>query len=484
LCAHDHYFALTLLWPLSLLFGYEKMIMSTVNPKIERICFLNPHGYVKYPPPLGKTDTGGQTLYEFELAFALAKTGRMVDIVTRSFDGMKKFEEIAENVRIVRIPCGPGLFVPKEKIFAYIPEMAKNLLYYIEYANIRYDIIHSHYWDAGYLGMLLSSSLVIPHVHTPHSLGKLKERIIKELTGTDNGGRTEITVDDYYHFSIRNNMEKKIMDNVDAYAVSSRKERKWVLEYYSIDHEKLFTIYPGIDGTVFNPLKTSVDQSLHLNKNAIVTVSRLVPAKGIDLLIEALKTIQHTHEFHLYIIGGTTTGDTSPEEIDTTIQIKSLIKKYHLEDRITCVGHVNHDTFLPAYYRNTKIFIAPSRNESFGSATLEALGCGSTILVSSVAGSSELIVNGFNGFTVDPRNTQHFANMIAKLLTKPYVRKKVGDNASTTITKAFHWNTVADNYILLYEYAYFRKFNIQIMKNKEFPLTYKSLYLKLNRAIS
>jgi len=47
--------------------------LDTLNKKIGRVCFLNPQGYLTNPPPLGKTDTGGQTIYVLQLAEALEK---------------------------------------------------------------------------------------------------------------------------------------------------------------------------------------------------------------------------------------------------------------------------------------------------------------------------------------------------------------------------------------------------------------------------
>ena len=60
---------------------------------LNRICMLNPQGYVSYPPPLGKTDTGGQIVYVLELGKALAKKGIKVDIFTRAFEDFQKEEE-------------------------------------------------------------------------------------------------------------------------------------------------------------------------------------------------------------------------------------------------------------------------------------------------------------------------------------------------------------------------------------------------------
>ena len=102
--------------------------MTNNHKKINRICILNPQGYVEYPAPLGRTDTGGQITYIFELAKALGKKGIKVDIVTRLFENKIPEETVFENVKIVRLPCGPNKFVVTEKLYEYAQEMAENIL--------------------------------------------------------------------------------------------------------------------------------------------------------------------------------------------------------------------------------------------------------------------------------------------------------------------------------------------------------------------
>src|SRR5438552_1082673 len=147
-----------------------------------RICFLNPHGYLAKQPPLGKTDTGGQIVYILELAKALSRQGVSVDIVTRQFDARPQVEEVAANAQIIRIPCGPNAFVVKEKLYELIPEMVDRFCTYAEENKLQYDVIHSHYWDGGYAGMLLHERWNVPHFFTPHSLGKWKELEMAPLT--------------------------------------------------------------------------------------------------------------------------------------------------------------------------------------------------------------------------------------------------------------------------------------------------------------
>ena len=90
--------------------------------KINRVCMLNPHGHMQYPPPLGKTDTGGQTIYVLQLAKTLGKKNIKVDIITRQFDNQPPEEVVFENVKIVRIPCGNSHFVQKRKCTKLYPK--------------------------------------------------------------------------------------------------------------------------------------------------------------------------------------------------------------------------------------------------------------------------------------------------------------------------------------------------------------------------
>ncbi|MEK7533918.1 MAG: glycosyltransferase [Patescibacteria group bacterium] len=413
--------------------------------KINRICMLNPQGYVQYPPPLGKTDTGGQTLYVLELAKALAKKNIKVDIITRQFDNQKQEEQIFDKVKIVRIPCGNSHFVQKEKMYELIPEMSENTMRYLQKARKQYDIIHSHYWDGGYAGNLLAKMLDIPHVHTPHSLGKLKK---VEMMSVEEMPVQKLKP--MYRYHVRIAIEQQIMNRADALVVLCEISRIQVLQHYIIDFEKLNVIYPGINTEVFTTKKNSYDKKLNLHKNAVLTISRMVPAKGLDRAIEALAMIKNKIDFHLYM-GGGTESNMSNEEKETETKIKALIDKYKLDKRITMIGHVNHEQVLPAYYRNSDIFLLASRYEPFGLTTLEAMACGVTPIVSNVAGSKEVVVDGLNGFIVDTHDRKSLAKLIEKLLLDNKLRKKVADNAAFTIKEHYSWDKIVEKFIILYK---------------------------------
>ena len=418
--------------------------MPTKNKKIRRICFLNPQGFVSDPAPLGKTDTGGQTLYVLELAKALGQAGIKVDIVTRKFDKFPEEDQIAPNVKIIRIASEGNKYIRKEKLYEQMPMLIENFMHYIDKNKKEYDLIHSHYWDGGYSGLILAKMLDIPHVHTPHSLGKLKkiEMSAEKLPPQK--------LKSTYRYHVRIAIEQKIMNKADAIIVICETSRIQILQHYMVDFEKLHVIYPGVNTARFNKKRTAIDKKIQMKPNAILTVSRLAPAKGIDRVLEALSHLKGKVDFHYYMVANSSDTDLSQEEAVVDEQIRRLIKKYRLTKNVTRVGYLDHDTVLPAYYRGSEIFILASRYEPFGLTTLESMACGTLPLVSSVAGSKEIVVNRLNGFIVDMHDRKKLAKTIEELLKNRRLREKISDNALFTVEKNYSWDTIVKQIIDLY----------------------------------
>lgn len=418
---------------------------ETTQKKINRICFLNPQGYVQSPPPLGKTDTGGQTVYVLQLAEALGKKGIKVDIITRQFDNQQEEEIASPNVTIVRIPCGGPNFVPKEKMYEHMQEFVENLVKYMERTRKKYDIIHSHYWDAGYAGILLKRILDVPHVHTPHTLGKAK----KMEMSVENTPVQKLKPSYRYHVRIA--IEQKIINDADAVVLLCETTRIQVLHYYLADFEKLHVIFPGIDTSFFSAKPNVIDKKVKFAPNSILTMSRVVPAKGLDRLIDAVALLKNKINFHVYMGGDITKDSGSNEEKNARTLLEELIKKYRLQDHVTFLGQTNHDNYLPAYYRSADIFVLPARYEPFGLTTLEAMACGTAPLVSSVAGSREVIVDGLNGFIIDSHDRKLLANQILTLLKNKALLKKVSENAVFTVKEHYGWDRIVEKFISLYK---------------------------------
>lgn len=417
----------------------------SLKKKIRRVCFLNPQGYVQKNPPLGMTDTGGQIVYILELAKALARNGIKVDVITRQFQGKARFEEITPNVRIIRVPCGSSGFVVKEKLYEFVPEMVDNFLRLLERQNIKYDLLHSHYWDGGYFGIKLAKKLKIPHIFTPHSLGRWKQMDMEV---------DEVPVQNLrklYRYQVRIATEQKIMDRANTIMMLSEGQRIKLLQYYLVDFEKIKVIYPGVDTRIFNREKEQNGNSNGMTKkNRILIVSRFAPAKGIDRAMEIFSLVTKKIDCTLYI--ATSMGaELSEEELETRKKVEETIEKNKLKDKVRFLGFISDRRQLAEYYKKTDIFLLPSRYEPFGLTTLEAMACGAVTFVSRVAGSKEIIVDGVNGFIIDMHERARAAKKILEIFENSKLKKMISNNSLLTIQKHYSWDIIGKQIVEAYQ---------------------------------
>src|SRR5579883_492735 len=93
----------------------------------------------------GKTkDAGGMNVYMRELAQALARRDLTIDIYTRYTNKQTpQIVQISPQVRVIHIKAGPLAAVPKNDLYRYLPEFARNAEEFRRQEALHYDIVHS-----------------------------------------------------------------------------------------------------------------------------------------------------------------------------------------------------------------------------------------------------------------------------------------------------------------------------------------------------
>ena len=193
------------------------------------VCMLSIHGLIRgHELELGcDADTGGQTKYVVDLARALARHPQVdqVDLVTRrivdeavSPDYSETEEALGDGARIVRIECGPSEYIAKEQLWDHLDNFTDNLTDWLNRQSRFPSLIHSHYADAGYVGVRLSNLLSVPLIHTGHSLGKDKR---KRLLAS---GSTGEEIDKTYNMGRRIDAEEELLSNADLVITSTNNE--------------------------------------------------------------------------------------------------------------------------------------------------------------------------------------------------------------------------------------------------------------------
>lgn len=164
-----------------------------------------------------------------------------------------------------------------------------------------------------------------------------------------------------------------------------------------------------------------------LDKNHILigTAARLIPTKGMHLMLEAAPGILMQHPKVIFMIAG-----SGPEET----RLRALAEQLGISDHVRFLGHVSHmQDFFPAL----DIFILPSLTEGFGITILEAMSFGLPIIAASTGGIPELVNNGINGILVRPNSVQEIQKAILGFLKDPQNAKKYGRQAAIDIQRGF-----------------------------------------------
>ena len=100
---------------------------------------------------------------------------RLVDDTDYSVDYASPVEHVSPKLSIVRLPCGPKGYIPKERLWPYLDEFTDAALQYLSKTGDRPDVVHAHYADAAAVAVQLCAVLGLPLVFTSHSLGRQKQ---------------------------------------------------------------------------------------------------------------------------------------------------------------------------------------------------------------------------------------------------------------------------------------------------------------------
>jgi D-inositol-3-phosphate glycosyltransferase len=348
---------------------------------------------------LGKSrDAGGMNVYVRELAQHLAHRGISVDIFTRWTDPtLPQIVPLSPHARLIHIPAGPIAPLPKDELFAHVPQFIAGVDCFAVSQHIDYQIIHSHYWLSGVAGLSLARRWGAPHVAMFHTLARLKQHARPEEQESP----------------LRIEYERHVIAEADSIVVATADELRQITALYGAPAGTVHIIPGGVDLNAFTPqdrpaARAMVTRALDLDDNPIILfVGRLDPLKGPDLLVRALAQMQTPAT--LVLVGG---DESDPERA----RLIALARESGVGARVRMVNAVAHES-LPMYYRAADILAVASYYESFGLVAVEALASGTPVIAPSVGGLPAIIKDGVNGALVCRRTPAAFAERLDTMLS-------------------------------------------------------------------
>ncbi len=283
------------------------------------------------------------------------------------------------------------------------------------------DIIHAHW--------------IIPQGFTAIIARWITRKKIPVLC-TSHGG-------DMYCFNgyLMRKLKVYILNQCEKITVVSSVMKKDLINW-GVDESKIAVISMGVDlQNTFCP-----DSSISKKNNTVLFVGRLVPKKGVDVLIRSLRYLSDNSEKVLVDIVG-----FGPEKE----RFQQLAIDEGVDDLVNFLGAKSYSE-LPAIYRQYSIIVVPSvtaingDREGLGLVTIEAIGCGCAAIVSDFDAVFDVIENGKTGIIVKQNSPIELAKAIQKLMSDASLRASFSKRAREYVVNKYDWQNIVKNHTKLF----------------------------------
>ncbi len=201
-------------------------------------------------------------------------------------------------------------------------------------------------------------------------------------------------------------------------------------------------IYPSIDP--LSPKNKDISPNLisahlkkfgvNLDKPLITQVSRFDKWKDPEGVIKVFKRVREKVDCRLVLCGSMATDD--PESLRIYTKVYRSAKHLLEKGEIIFITSENQ-ILVNALQRVSTVIIQKSLREGFGLTVTEALWKGTPVVASNVGGIPLQIVDGENGFLLDPQDLDGFAARIVAILQDIDLAKELGQKGREWVRKNF-----------------------------------------------
>jgi len=285
---------------------------------------------------------------------------------------------------------------------------------YVWYTELRlagqkFDLIHAHHPIAALtMRRMFPGTPVLMTVHSSFE----RELIL-------NGRIEENGPEHHFLTRIYGELEQK----TDLIMVGSHSFAAYLGQY--LKHPERIRVIPnGYDEKRFKPV--AHDNAV----TQLVTVCRLVRAKGLDILLEACAELKRRgHPFVLHIIG----------DGPIRMELEEMARSLGIYDDTIFYGYMLHPEELMPFF---DVFVLPSRAEAFGSVFAEAALCLLALVGTNVGGIAEQIEHGHNGLLVPPDDPMALADALETVVTDRQYRYELARSAWEKAKRSYSLNRV------------------------------------------
>ncbi len=370
---------------------------------------------------------GGTPRVVYELSRHLVQLGHEVLVFTTDVldqnGRIKEFKKNIEGIKVFYFPNISNRLAFKNKLF-YSPQLRKHL----NMLNPIPQIIHLHEYRTflNITSFFYAKKKNIPYVLSAH--GSLPSQLGKTFAKNI--------------FDIL--IGKNILKTASSVIALSALEKEQYLSY-GIKAEKISVLYNGINLESFSSLPPpgSFKKKYEFNdKKIILFLGRLNRIKGLDFLVESFALLSQEHKNALLLIAGEDDGYKG--------ELMRIVNGLKLQDRVLFLGLLKGEEKLAAL-RDANFLVYPSRYEIFGLVPLEAIMCGTPVILSRACGCAQILEDTGAAITVSYGDTQSLAVSMEKLLESDQKGISMVEKGQAFIRDRLSWDHISKRTFSIYE---------------------------------
>ncbi len=385
-----------------------------------------------------KPHCGGQGVYVRHLSRELVALGHEVEV----FSG-QPYPELDAGVKLTKLPSldlyrEPDPFrTPRpseirdaidvlEVATMYTAGFPEPLTFSLRAARLLkrrlldFDVVHDNQ-TLGY-GLLDIARAGIPMVSTIHHPITFDRRV--DLASAR--GWRKITTRRWYGFLA---MQGRVARRMQHVLTVSRSSARDIAHDFGVDPGRIEVVPLGVEPEVFQHY-----QDPRVPGRIVAMASADTPMKGIATLLEAFAKLRTERDIELLLISKPKPGGRTERLLDSLA----------IKDSVRFVSGLS-DTELAEVVGSAEIACVPSLYEGFSLPTVEAMACGTPLVVSRAGAIPEVV--GDDGLCADlvtPGDVQELAQALAALLDDPDRRHRMGQAGRRRALERYSWRAVAE----------------------------------------
>jgi len=356
---------------------------------------------------------GGSVVVPYRLSEELSKRGYEVTIITTDFEFDEEYAKAIqkEGVKVIVFKC-----VANIGLFLISPSMKKWLRKEIK----KFDVIHLHNFRS-YQNVVIhhyAKKYGFPYVVQAH--GSVLRIIEKE--------KLKRIYDAFWGYKILKDASRLI-------AVSNIEVEQY--KQSGVRENKIVVISNGIDIESFKNLpecKQFKKKYGIREKHIILFLGRVHRIKGIDFLIKSFSKLTKEINDAVLVIAGQDDGYTR--------EAKVLAKNLGLHDKVKFTGSIDGKDKLSAYV-DADVLVYPSIFEIFGLVPVEAIMCGTPVIVTEDCGCGQLIKETKAGYLVHYGDVEELKDKMLEALGHSEDCKRMVESGKKYIVENLSWDNIA-----------------------------------------